>query len=744
MEHEDSSLKSSLEPLLKGAWRLKWPLALLGVLIAFGAWELTQRQQKVYEARAQLIINLEAPSYLPRNGNEIVSLGSGKTWNTREFFETQYRIIRSRLVSAEVVRQLKLDRDDDFLGLLELPEEERAEHRTEEAAVSALVGSISLTPVPESHVVFVRVKDHKPKRAARLANAIAEEYKRQNVGHKVSAAREAVDWLQRKLTELGEERARASQALLDFKRTHDLLQSGLSERQNLIGLTIQGLEARIIDAKQQVDALRAEVNQGARLKDLNTALGLERVANNTLIQHLKEQRLTLSHQRAALLEQYLEAHPKVKVVSDQLARLDEVMRREVKGIKRATRRALQLAEGGLRNLERELELNLERARKLQSQEVSYRALEAAVETNHQLYNQMQVRLKEAELQAQTTANNVRVLDQALVPKAPISPRLSVNLAAAFAGWLFLSFLIVLARDLLDRTIRDQQELFERFGVTTLGVVPRIKRGDKPTKTDEPVLSPELYVLEHPTSTVAEVIRTIRTNLLFVDPNHTLKSLMVTSAAPRDGKTLNSINLSVALAMSGERVLLVDADLRRPRVHKVFGMLNDRGFTNMLIDAEVEPEDVTRPTELESLDVMCSGPLPPNPAELLQTPAFKRTLERLLEEYDRVIFDSPPVVPVTDPQIIGRQVDGVVLVARMEQTQRDVFKRAIELLTNVRVKLLGVVLNDMNTTRGGYGYHYYYQYHQDATERRLPEPSGRSRRASRASDEPADVEDRFGV
>ena len=228
--------------------------------------------------------------------------------------------------------------------------------------------------------------------------------------------------------------------------------------------------------------------------------------------------------------------------------------------------------------------------------------------------------------------------------------------------------------------------------------------------------------------------------------------MVTSAAPRDGKTLNSINLSVAMALSGERVLLIDADLRRPRVHKIFGMMNDRGFTNMLVDEEVEAEDVSRATALESLDVMTSGPLPQNPAELLQTHAFKRTMERLLEDYDRVIFDSPPVVPVTDPQIIGRQVDGVVLVARVEKTQRDVFKRALELLMNVQVKLLGVVLNDMNATSGTYGYHYYYQYHQDKGEQKLSErPKARARAQERdllASAEPPegpslDIEDRFG-
>ena len=176
---------------------------------------------------------------------------------------------------------------------------------------------------------------------------------------------------------------------------------------------------------------------------------------------------------------------------------------------------------------------------------------------------------------------------------------------------------------------------------------------------------------------------------------------------------------------------------------------------MLVDEEAEAEEVSRATALESLDVMTSGPLPPNPAELLQTFAFKRTMERLLEEYDRVIIDSPPVVPVTDPQIIGRQVDGVVLVARVEKTQRDVFKRALELLMNVQVKLLGVVLNDMSATSGAYGYHYYYQYHQDKGEQQLTDQPRTRARSSERGGSPElkrpelregpslDIEDQFG-
>lgn len=717
---DESALKSGLQPLLRSMWQLKWALLPLGAAIGGGALHLTRQQTKIYEASAQLIIDLEAPRYLPYNGNEIVSLGSGKTWNTKEFFETQFRIIRSRGVSASVVERLKLTRDADFLGLAGLPPAERDEKLPRADAVGALVGRISLLPAPESHVVSVRVKDHDPARAALLANTLVAVYREQNVGYKVSAAHEAVLWLTQKLDEVGRGKEAAAQALLDFKREHDLLQAGLAERQNLLGVTLQALEQKLSDAQAKTAALRGEAAQAKRVSDEEALLSLDRVAQSSLVQRLKAQRLELENQRTALRAQYLDAHPKVKVLTEQLERLGDTLRAEVQGLKQSITRALQAAEAAEGVETRALAEAQGRARALQAQELRYKALEAAVHSNTELYNQMQIRLKEAELQAQATANNVRVLDEALVPLTPISPRLSLNLAAAFVGWLVLSALIIVLRNLLDRTIRDQSELLARFGVTLLGAVPRIQVGRRPTKQDEPVRSAELYVLEHPTSTVAEAVRTVRTNLLFMDPQRRLKTLMVTSAAPRDGKTLNSINLCVVMALAGDRVLLIDSDLRRPRVHKIFGLLNDRGFTNMLVDEAVEPEDVARPTELRNLDVLCSGPLPPNPAELLQTPAFQRVLERLGRDYDRVVFDSPPVVPVTDAQVIGRQVDGVLLVARVDQTQRDFFGRAVELLSKVRVNILGAVLNDVDGRKHAYG-NYYYQYSQDPHAARLETP-----------------------
>lgn len=714
MEREESLFKASILPLLKRAWRLKWLLIPMAIIALGSSVYFTQQQTKIYRAITQIIIDLEAPRYLPYNGQEVVSLGSGKTWNTVEFFETQFRIIQSLKVSEEVAKRLSLREDHDFLGADKVEPERRADYLENVNPAQILQSRLSVRAIPDSHVVEIRVVDHLPSRAAKLSNAVAEAYQRQNVGHKVSAAEEAVTWLGNKVTELKSQRQSAEEALLQFKQDQDLLQSTLAERQNMIGLTIQSIEKDLLDAQQETSTLRIQERLTRRVSLEDAEVSIPKVIESALIQRLKEQRLTLQNERTKLLEQYLEGHPKVKVVTEQLQRVNQTIRDEVKGIKRALKQELKEAEEREKSLKAALQAQKEQARQMQAQELRFREMEAQVKSTATLFEQMQLRLKEAELQAQTTANNVRILESALYPQSPISPRLSKNLLIAFFGWSILSFLVLLIFDYMDRTLKSQLQLMELYQLTPLGSLPLIERGKRPLRNEAMVRQSELYVMENPNSTIAECVRTIRTNFLFMNPDRTLRSILITSAAPKEGKTMTSISIASILAMAGERILLVDCDLRRPRIHKVFGLINDRGFTNILTQPDVETEEITRPTPLPNLDLMCAGALLPNPAEILQTPAFQRALHKLLAEYDRVIFDSPPVVPVTDSQVIGRQVDGAILVARSHQTNRDVFGRAVELLNAVNVNLLGGLMNGIDMSQELYG-QYYYQYTQDASE-----------------------------
>lgn len=703
-------------------WKHKWLVIAFGTLVIASTFVYTRRQTVIYEASTQIVIDVAAPRYMS-GGSEVVSLGLGNTWNTKEFYETQYRIIRSRMVAKQVVDKLGLDRDLDFLGIAKIEDPaERAQALETADAVTRLAGSVRVDPVADSQVVFIKVRDHNPKRAKLLADEIALAYKKQNVQRKVSAAKDAVDWLGKQAKDLLEDQRKAEEALLEYKRTEGILGASLGDAQQLIGLELQDARKKLRETRGIAESLRERLRQVKGMSAKTASRSLDEVLDNGLVQQLKAQSVELKNDRDELLKRYLDKHPDVLVANKKIDRVERALAREIEaelaGVKRAVKRdfdsahrAELLAAGDVATLEK-------RARELHAKERRYTELEGAVEGKKTLLAQMELRLKEAQLQADSNANNVRVLDLALVPSRPVSPRLMINLAVAvmisLVGGFGLGFLV----EQLDSSVKNQEQLEREFGLTFLGVIPSMRDAKGAA-----VRNPDRYVLENPNSTVAECVRTVRTNLMFMAPERELRSMLVTSAGPREGKTSTVVNIGATMAYAGSKVLLVDSDLRRPRLHKVFDMTNDRGLTSMILDADVQIADMIQESSVDGMHIMCSGPLPPNPAELLQTKGFRRTLARLMETYDQVIFDSPPVVAVTDAQVLGMQLDGAVLVVRAGQTTRDMLGKAKRLLSDVNVTMLGAVLNNLDVTRRGYGQYYYRYYRQNAAYAETEEVRG---------------------
>jgi capsular exopolysaccharide synthesis family protein len=691
-------------------WKHKWLVLIFAGLVIASTAVYTRSQVKIYRASSQIVIDLAAPQYMSRGSTEVVQLGTGNSWSTLEYFETQYRIIRSRKVAARVVETLGLAHDLDFLGISQIEDPDLRKRKLERAdPVAKLVGRISVEPVKNSHVVMVRIEDHDPVRAARLADAVVEAYAEQNVNRKVSAAREAMQWLRAQREALGLKQVAAEKALVEFKSANGILSASLADRQNLLGSDLQDARRQLRTLRRENAALKSQNEQIDRLSTDEAMRSVPDVMGNGLIQQLKQQRVELQNERDELLKRYLDKHPDVRLADGKIRRVDRVLAAEVAGIAQSIKRAYGAAQKVESELAAEVRSLESKAREMNAQELEYRRLEQAAASNKQLYSELQIRWKEAEMQADSRANNVRIMDRALVPSMPVRPRLMVNLAVALVlalvGGLGLAFLV----EQLDRSVKNQDQIESDFGLTFLGVIPSIKSSKG---KGMPAGNPDRYIIDNPNSTAAECVRTIRTNLLFMSPDRQMRSMLVTSAGPREGKTYTSVNIGATMAMSGSRVLLVDSDLRRPRVHKVFDMTNDRGWTNLLVDPEAEVEKVAQHSGIPGLDILCSGPLPPNPAELLGSKGFKRGLDKLLEVYDQVIFDSPPVVAVTDAQIIGRQLDGTVLVVRAGQTTHDMLAKAVRLLTDVKVNMFGALLNNLDVSRRGYGQYYYRYYRQD--------------------------------
>ncbi len=705
----ENSQEATLPFLFGVIWKHKWLVAAFITLVMIATVIFTKRQTRLYEAKTQLVIELNAPQYLSNRGREVVSLGTGYSWNTREFFETQYRIIRSRMVAKIVVERLGLERDLDFLGVNQLEDEAARARRLETVdPVAIVVRSISVEPVADSRVVLIKVKDRDPARAARIADTVAAAYADQNVGRKVSAAGDAVTWLKQQADQLKSELDAADNGLLEYKRSKGILGASLADKQQLVGMDLQDARRQLREAKRETIHLRTELDQLKSLSIDEVQTSVKEVLTNGLIQRLKEQLVNLRNERAELHNK-LDKHPDVQVLDKKIARVKKSLGEEVAGIRGSLKRAWKSAQESERELVAEVEGLEAQARQLQAMELEYKRHADQVDSRKTLHAQMLGRLKEAELQAQSRANNVRVLDAALVPSSPKSPRLLLNLIVAALLSLIGGLGLALLVERLDNSVKTQEQL-EAYGLTFLGIIPSFKalrgRGGLPKGGG----NPDRCVIDHPNSTAAECVRTIRTNLLFMAPERELRSMMITSAGPREGKTCTCVNIGATMAMSGSRTLLIDSDLRRPRLHKIFGMSNASGLTNLIMDPSVGVEEVAQPTEVPGLDIIGSGPLPPNPSELLHTTGLRRTLDRALEAYDRVIFDSPPVGAVTDAQILGQQVDGAVLVVRAGETNREMLAKSKRLLSNVNVRLLGALLNNLDVSSRGYG-QYYYQYYR---------------------------------
>jgi capsular exopolysaccharide synthesis family protein len=327
------------------------------------------------------------------------------------------------------------------------------------------------------------------------------------------------------------------------------------------------------------------------------------------------------------------------------------------------------------------------------------------------------KLEEIKIQEAGQSKNVRIIDDAIEPLFPVKPKKKLNLMLGVLIGLGLGVGLAFLKEYFDNTIKSHEEI-ERMGFNILASIPQIQM-DKYEKKLERKLEKvgsiegrkiESRLITHldPKSPVSEAYRTLRTNLQFSKVDRKLKSFLITSSGPKEGKSTTAANLAIALAQVGQKVVLVDADLRRPVVHSIFGMKKDEGVTNYLMDT-IKYDQILKPTFNENLVVICSGVLPPNPSELLASKSMESLMERLTKDFDVVIFDSPPVIAVTDAAIMSTKVDGTILVVNSGQTNRDALTRCTTLLESVGTRPLGILLNGVNV-EGMYGSYYYYYYH----------------------------------
>jgi capsular exopolysaccharide synthesis family protein len=700
--------------------RKHWPTVVAATMLGAGiALLISKSVPKVYEASALIELNANVVRPLAPDNGGIVSEGSESSWwDSQAYYGTQFKIIVSERVLETVARDLNLAVDSDFFRDARPPKEP---HTIEQAA-GVLRGRVRVEPVKVSRLFTLYVEDTDPRRARTICSAIANTYIDQNLQNAIAGSSEALVWLDGQLDHVKQELASSENALHEFKERNELPSTSINEASNMVRLEMQEYDTALTRIRTKKEELQARYNQLAKVGNDNPdELPSSELLNDVFLQRAREQYLLAAKERRSLLaEGKGENHPVVRAAAERVAQGRAALLAEVSSIKGAVERDLAVVaqeEAGERQL---FDSARKRAVDLNMKEIEFHRLDRTREQNEKIFAMLLERAKEADLARMMRVNNIRLVDDALEPFSPVRPRTAINVAVgAFLGVLFgvaFSFL----RIRLDRSIKTPDDIEEGLGVTFLGLLPELqdepgghgghgrRRGRRRgLKMEAPS---ELVVHYRPLSGVAEAARAIRTNLMFMNPDRPYRKLLITSAAPTEGKTTVACSTAIALAHGGQRVCLVDCDLRRPRIHRIFDRAGDAGVTNVLV-GEATVDEVAKPTGIDNLWSIPAGPTPPNPADMLHSERFRKFITELGERFDRVIVDSPPVVAVTDSAIISTLMDGTVFVVRAFKTNRHLSGQGLRALFDVDAKVVGAVLNAVNLNRSEYSYYYHYYYYK---------------------------------
>ncbi|NOZ78003.1 MAG: polysaccharide biosynthesis tyrosine autokinase [Acidobacteria bacterium] len=657
-------------------WGQKWIIAavVLVAILVGGAWAFTRT--KLYRASTRIALE-QAPQIIK---NQIYSGVSW--WELQHYAQDQVQVLETRRLAERVARKLGLDNPNS------------------NSAAYQLLGNLTVKPVKDTNVLELSLINTDPKKAAEWLNLYVQEYIAMNIEDNLDRTRKVYEVIQSKLAPLRKQLEASEQKLLQFKERKDALFVGDQDK-NVITEQVNTLTSAYAQAKTSRIRLETKIAALKRLRAENlSGASLPEIMNDPTIQQLRQQQNQLEIELAEKLQTYKSGHPIIKDLRSRIRGLNNKISEQIRRIVRSLQTDYQIKKARELALYSNLQNLRQQAIELSKQTLEYDKIQHEYEQNKRFYEEMLQRSKETDISSTAGLNNVRVIDPAVAPTAPYRPNPRRTLLLSVVLGLFLGVGLVLGLDYIDQTIRTPEDV-ERY----LG--------------SEPLVAVPAYTGE--TSSVArEVYHSLRTALMVAARNEGSQVILVTSATPQEGKTTTAFNLAKTLAVSGSKVLILDADLRKPSLHHLINTKNVRGLTSVVL-GEREILDVAHTiADVPNLDIVTTGPLPPNPPELFSKKSFVRMLERAREKYDWIIMDSPPVASVTDSVIAAQASDLVLVVVRYGFSKRKVINDAMRQLTRTGARIAGVVLNYVDLERDHYYYAGYYSYYRygygtDATE-----------------------------
>lgn len=725
-----TELQRYLAVLLERKWVLLGMLVLLEALAAL--W--LKAQPSLYETRASILVHASVPQALGSAVHELLDPTPANFYMMQDYLQTSRKVLTSDSLARRAAARLGLvDRPDFFSPAGAAGGAGQAAPKlTLDEAAEALLSHYSADVVAETRVLLVTARHTSPEWAKKVADAVADEFVADAETSREVNTQVTSKQLADELDRLRKAVQEADLALYEYKAQHDMLSVSLEDRANQVSRQIDKYTDALTEIRLRKLQRQSQLTEIKKLKEVD-ALHVPVMSGEMppLLGELRRTYAEESRRLAELRTRYQDSHPQVQQQSVKVEQILRELGREVEVALSAANLRYNEAASDEQKVSAELASLKQEGLRISRLEIEYNKLKRESDSVQKQYAMVLNRTKETGMVGRMRQRHIQVLDYARLPRLAVSPRPRVTLLLVGMLALLLGVGLAFALDALDRTLKSQEDVEAFLGLPLLGMVPRFQPGSRRHP-------PDLYVAYHPRSTVAEACRAVRTNLLFAGAERELRTILLTSSMAREGKTLCCVSLGTVLAKSGARTLIIDGDLRRPRIARAFGMGADSsalGLTSVLV-GDAKLDEVIRATPVEGLDVLPSGPTPPNPAELLNGQHFRAVLDELGRRYDRVLIDSPPAVPVTDPAILATRVDGVVLVVRHAQTHRDAARRAAQHILDVGGNIVGVVLNEIDTRAKGYrAYYGLYsdyksEYHDPAPDPEVapapPSPRGSKR------------------
>jgi succinoglycan biosynthesis transport protein ExoP len=651
------------------------------------------------------------------------------TWwqESGPYYRTQYQVLQSRELARRVVRRLHLENNPNFNGSARQPRDPLSlirqartsasrfvrslisrpapaagpppapdESAQESGLISAFLGGVQVRPVGDTRVVNVVYTHTDPQFAAIAANALSDEYTKQNLDLRLQNTGKTLEWVNAELIK-ATDKLKASEDALTRYREQNNAQS-LDDRQNIVVSRLTSLNEAVTakrTERQQKETLYNQVRNADPTSESADSYPL--IGNNPSVVQAQSNLASLKTERATLAQTYGPDAPKMKDVESKIDAATKLLVAERRRVIDAARNEYEAA----RAQEVSFSGDLERA-KLDSMDLDrksgdYKILQRDYDANQELFKSLLEQQKNLTVVANSRANNVRVMDRAEPPSSPISPNPRRDWLTAILAGLTIAFGLAFGLEYLDDTVKTPEDVTRRLKLPLLGLVPGVRGDHVPVLTE---------TVPHD---FGESFRSLRTSLVFTTASEGTRVIAVTSSQPLEGKTTTAANLALALALGGSRVLLIDADMRRPGLHKTMGLENGAGLSHLLV-GQARVREVIQKTTEPNLYVISAGRTPPNPSELLGSARMNAFIMNLAHgPFDWVVIDTPPVLAVTDAVIVAQKVAGVVFVVGSEMTRRVHAERALETLQNGRVRGIGVVLNRVDFDRNKYYYSRYYGY-----------------------------------